>query len=286
MSSTEVEPGIGLFSISKLDTLPLDHQMQLNDFHTIYLIESGSFGAEIDEQLHAFESPSIFSIWSGHMHRFTTSQDLSGYAITFRHNFLPYLEAENLGYFLYSLYQHCEELNYLRLDRDSLSDMQLHFAQLLSNFRIEKNSFGYREMLQTGLLQIMIKMIRLGDNQVARTKTGTRTLSTYYSFLELLEYSFKKENEIGFYSAKLGLASRNLNEILRKNSAKTFKEIMLEKKCYEAKKLIALTNLSLKEIAYQLGFKSQSYFCYTFRKGSGITPRQYRTKTFARAVRK
>ncbi|MDO7744518.1 MAG: AraC family transcriptional regulator [Pedobacter sp.] len=44
----------------------------------------------------------------------------------------------------------------------------------------------------------------------------------------------------------------------------------------ESKRALYTGVLSVKEIAYQLGFSDQSYFSRFFRKHSGITPEQFR----------
>lgn len=46
----------------------------------------------------------------------------------------------------------------------------------------------------------------------------------------------------------------------------------------KAKELLQTTELNIKEIAYQTGFESEFYFSKLFRKKSGISPTDYRTK--------
>lgn len=54
--------------------------------------------------------------------------------------------------------------------------------------------------------------------------------------------------------------------------AQYFQELKLRK----AKKLLSDTNLSIKEIAYDLNFSSYEYFLSFFRKRVGVTPSEYR----------
>ncbi len=283
MSSPALKPGTGLFSISPLNNLSVQKQVHLHDYHEVCLIERGSFTLQVDQEEITIDSPSVCCIWSGQIHRIVQSDNPGGSVITFPHNFFPHLEAEDLGFFLQALYQNSQKINYINLDDSQLAVMRSLFTKLAADHQISKDSFGYRESLQAGLLQILILLIRLGADQLNGDSPSTRTLNTYYSFLALLETNYSKQSEIAFYASKLGIASRHLNDLLRRNSGKTFKETLLDKKCYEAKKLIAFTSFSFKEIAYQLGCKSQSYFCYSFRKGAGLTPGQYREKTSNRS---
>ena len=51
---------------------------------------------------------------------------------------------------------------------------------------------------------------------------------------------------------------------------------MIQKRLEEAKLLLSTTNLQISEIAYIVGFTSQSYFAQAFKKGTLTSPLQYR----------
>jgi AraC family transcriptional regulator, transcriptional activator of pobA len=56
------------------------------------------------------------------------------------------------------------------------------------------------------------------------------------------------------------------------------KELIAAKLLSEAKYLIQLTTLSVKETAYELGFQSPSNFFRFFKRYSGYSPAAYRSK--------
>ena len=45
-----------------------------------------------------------------------------------------------------------------------------------------------------------------------------------------------------------------------------------------AQLLLYTTNLTIKEVAYTLGFNDQNYFIRMFHKVEGVTPQEYRRK--------
>ena len=47
----------------------------------------------------------------------------------------------------------------------------------------------------------------------------------------------------------------------------------------KAKYMLDTTSESLMKIADECGFESQAYFCYVFKKETGMTPRQYKNRT-------
>lgn len=51
---------------------------------------------------------------------------------------------------------------------------------------------------------------------------------------------------------------------------------VLKQRIERAKFLLATTNLTLQDIAYQLGFSSQSHFTTAFRRSVGVTPKAFR----------
>jgi AraC-like DNA-binding protein len=45
-----------------------------------------------------------------------------------------------------------------------------------------------------------------------------------------------------------------------------------------AQLLLFTTNMTIKEVAYTLGFSDQNYFIRMFRKMTGTTPQEYRKR--------
>ena len=64
--------------------------------------------------------------------------------------------------------------------------------------------------------------------------------------------------------------------IFKKNFNNTPYDYLLDCKMKTAKTLILNTNLSIKEIAYRLGFSDEHYFSGIFRKKTGLSPTEYR----------
>lgn len=97
--------------------------------------------------------------------------------------------------------------------------------------------------------------------------------------LKLVERHFAQEKEVLFYARKVSLSSRRLNEISVSTTGKTVKQLIIGRLITEAKRLIYIENLSLKEIAYQLGYNDPAYFSRIFKKKTGLTPEEFRSRT-------
>ena len=55
-------------------------------------------------------------------------------------------------------------------------------------------------------------------------------------------------------------------------------EYLLTKRINNAKFLLAATDKSFSDIAYNSGFSSQTYMTYVFKKKTSCTPMQYKKK--------
>jgi len=67
-----------------------------------------------------------------------------------------------------------------------------------------------------------------------------------------------------------------LNEIVKLSLGKTASEAIEERRILEAKRLIKFSGLSIKEIAFELGYEEHSYFTKVFKKITGCTPTEFK----------
>jgi len=69
-----------------------------------------------------------------------------------------------------------------------------------------------------------------------------------------------------------------LSKIMKEEIGFTLHQYIIYNQIVNAKKLLVSTNLSVETIAWKVGFSSTSYFIKMFRRDTGQTPKQYRTK--------
>jgi len=79
-------------------------------------------------------------------------------------------------------------------------------------------------------------------------------------------------------SAICHLSPNYLSSLFKKEVGTSFSEYIQQQRIDEAKKLLTFTNYPILDIGSLLNFTDQSYFIKVFKKFTGITPKQYRTK--------
>ncbi|MBP0955799.1 MAG: helix-turn-helix transcriptional regulator, partial [Oscillospiraceae bacterium] len=77
-------------------------------------------------------------------------------------------------------------------------------------------------------------------------------------------------------AAYLGLDPSYLSRLFSKETGSTVKRFVTKAKISTACDLLRNTSLRYIEIAYSLGFSTQSMFIRTFKSETGLTPKKYR----------
>lgn len=95
-------------------------------------------------------------------------------------------------------------------------------------------------------------------------------------FRKLLAENYRKEHELQFYADSLRISQTYLSRVIRQISGKTVNNYIAEALYTDARRLLVFTDLTVKEIAEQLGFSDQSSFGKFFKKKSETSPANFR----------
>lgn len=98
--------------------------------------------------------------------------------------------------------------------------------------------------------------------------------------LNFMDNNFSKNIRLSDIAHSLNISPVYFHRIFSQITGQTPYQYLLHKKLDAAKKLLITTALPLSDIAFSVGFTSQSYFGYVFKKELGITPLQYRKNTY------
>lgn len=95
-------------------------------------------------------------------------------------------------------------------------------------------------------------------------------------FRDELEINYSKLKSVKEYAKIIFISEKRLGQATTKVLGKSPKEIINDRILLEAKRLLAHTNLSIKEIGQELGFDDSAYFVRYFKKNTGLTPVAFR----------
>jgi len=182
-----------------------------------------------------------------------------------------YLDSENLPWndYLNRVFIN----NNILLNDVELKDFHNYFSLVLYEYQ-KNDSCG--PSIIADLLMIIFKMVINCGETTTITKELPAARSTYFRFKTLIDQHFREHHDVQTYADQLNMSKEMLGKIVRETANKTPKQLIDERLITAAKKLLAWTTITNKEIAYDLGFESDSYFNRYFKKHCDQTPLSFR----------
>lgn len=142
---------------------------------------------------------------------------------------------------------------------------------------VSPDNFGKWSILRGGLEELLIRFTRIRQKQLAEQNDFLIPNNEKLRKLELLiEKNFKAHKTVAFYADKLHLSERHLNNIIAKKSGKSISIMIQERLVMEAKRQLLHSEMTVSEIAENLGFSDKAYFHRFFKKYTGLTPLAFR----------
>jgi AraC family transcriptional activator of pobA len=101
-------------------------------------------------------------------------------------------------------------------------------------------------------------------------------MAPYLQFRHLVRVHCKTVKKVEFYAQQLGFSAKKLNYVCQHVVRLSAKQVISQQLLLEAKRLLAGTDMSIKEIGYALGFDEPTNFVKYFQKLAKQTPGQFR----------
>ncbi len=257
----------------KREMMIIPHRAQ---FHHVLLIEKGAGIHHIDFNPVKIEDNSMLFIPHNSVNLYDKQGLYEGKAILFTNSFfcknskdLQYLRSSMLFSDLYPIAQ-------FKVNPQD-SDLKVVLNAMETEYQKPPDAAQYHilhNMLHVFLLQAERDMRRQGFKELK----PSANLDYLILFKDLLEENFRSEKSVNWYASELSLSDKQLNKATSTLLEQTPKQLIGERVLLEAKRLLAHSSLSIKEIAYELGYEEPTNFIKYFRKHNGTTPSEFRAK--------
>lgn len=249
-----------------------DHVLHIPHRDTHYLLilaETGSFQFHLDFQELNMEDPTMVIIFPGQVHHISSVENGRGWSIGFDPTLVP------------ASLQLCLEAglnNPFPLDLSGIFFQQA--AGILTIIaQIHQGPVGpLRSQTVRSLLNALLALIaeQLQERRKTLTAAPDRIREIERSFQSLLKKNFVNWKQPSKYAAELAISPAHLNDTVRAITGKSVTAHIQQMNILEAKRLLYRTDLSIKEIGYQLGYEDPVHFGKLFKKLTGTTPLAFR----------
>lgn len=130
-------------------------------------------------------------------------------------------------------------------------------------------------MLKTLLKVLLLHLIRFQNNELLPQDIHQKRV---LQFLELMEINFLNETNAEYYANQLGISTKRINQVLQEKLNLTAKQVIQQRQITEAKRKLIRSEITTKELAFDLGFESISSFSRFFKKNVGVSPTAFKAQ--------
>lgn len=172
----------------------------------------------------------------------------------------------------------------ISLSKDQCAHLEYLLANLWERIKTEGSREGnasYRQ-LKLELIKSMGQTLcyevlsMYFTNQPLRPLAQSKKDVVFQNFMLALFRFCRKERDVSFYAGMQHITPRYFSTIIKEKSGNSALQWIVQMVITEAKQLLEGSDLSIKEIADQLNFPTQSFFGKYFKQYVGISPKEYR----------
>jgi AraC family transcriptional activator of pobA len=273
-----------MFELQKLEWLS-DQQPDLlgtprrsGSFELIW-IKSGSGIYSIDFETHAITGQVVYCIGVGQLHFLQMDAGVQGYRISFSPLFLS-PSADTDWFFLDSGgYTYGRGARIIPADAELQTEMEEIMGKMIREL-ISDSLLG-SEVLR-GLLKILIIHLTRRFEVKRPERAVTRNGELVRRFMDLLEDNVTRKKRVSEYAGELSVTPGYLNGVIKKETGFPAHYHLQQRKVLEAKRQVMYYGISMKEIAYYLGFDDLSHFSKFFKANAGFCFQDFKKQVQAR----
>lgn len=179
------------------------------------------------------------------------------------------------------LFSNIYNMPMVELDNGEIPFFSYIFGQMTDEFGL--NDTSLEEMLRTYLKQLFIKSARLWKKQNLDKELIEQNsdLEFFRKFTLLVDEHYKEKHHVADYAELLFMAPKTISHKFKRLNLPQPNDVIKNRILLEAKRLLVHTNLTAKEVGYELGYEDPAYFSRLFVQKSGETPSAFRAKFLA-----
>ncbi|MCT4615938.1 MAG: helix-turn-helix domain-containing protein [Marinifilaceae bacterium] len=195
-----------------------------------------------------------------------------GYSIHFKSSFLSPIK---------QTYEILTEFNYFKLhslplyklNKTQLNEFTKMFMDIYKEFELNDNQSI--NIIRLYLNALLYKVNRIIPNNIDIIGMS-RSNQIANMFEELLYQHSSKYKLLSEYASLLNISSAHLSDCVKKTCGKPAKQVVIDHQVLKAKSLLTQSNLSIKEVAFELGYADVTNFTKFVKKHLGVTPKEFR----------
>lgn len=243
--------------------------------YQILFIRTGRAELALEATSTTVRGPCVVTVPALAVHGFHFSSDVDGVVITVLEQHLRRLLESETG-----LKDRLLPLRHNTLGRPAAADVGAAVLALRNEYQ---GTATWRALaIDTALLRLLLVLGRcLPDANETPAPHGARALEHVQRFRDLIEARFREQPALSACAVELGITPTQLNRVCQQVLGHASLGVLHSRLVLEAQRELAYTNLSVKQIAFDLGFTDAGYFTRFFQRRTGSAPTVWRAAAVA-----
>ena len=242
--------------------LPMKPYAHRDDYYILALLTEGNVAVEIDFERKELQAGDILIVspWQVHNRPEGETWDADGWMLAFSPEMLTEQEAGIIEEYSISPSPFSPD--------DAVTDDVVTLCSMMDRNKENNTVFG--------ALAAAVKSIVLSTLNTDGTAVSGRYRAITLRLRKLLDIHLVVEKRPAAYASMMNISEVYLNEAVKGATGLSVGAYIRNMVMVRAKRQLAYTSLSAKEIAYALGYEDYAHFSKLFSKSIGMPPSEYR----------
>lgn len=251
----------------------LDHnptQPHRISFFALLLVTKGLGTHQIDLKEYDLKAGTVLKIAKGQVHAFQKNANYEGYLIIFTEDFV-------VSHFSKSSINMISHLYNYHISSPIFSNgagNRIFLDQLIVEVKNE-NKYAKENIVAALLNLYLLRLEREFNNTLENNNSNHYAI--FIQFKNLVETHYTSTRNVKDYANKLFISTKHLNQVVKEFTLNTAKHFIDDFVILETKRAMVSSNISLKEIAFAVGFDEVTNFTKFFKKHTDLTPKEFKT---------
>ena len=239
--------------------------------YVLIFCNSGKVSMTVDHNEFNLSAGELITITSGQIHQINKIDKATGFVIEFTLEFFCKDDKDIELIFHNGLFCHFAMNEVIAVDKIMVETQLKLIAE-----ELKERPYQYLISVHSRIELILVAINRA---KVLKGDEIWKPDALFLKFLEAVRNNFSHNYSLSQYAKMLGTTKIKLNELAKLHAGKTAQNVIYGLVASEAKRLLTYGDLSVKEVAYQLGFNDPFYFSNFFKKQTNLSPKLYKEKT-------
>ncbi len=232
-------------------------------------LQQGSAEVQLDGSRQRLSSGSVLLLPQHCVHGFHFSPQAEGVVVTLAYAFFSRLHG-GLGDSLATM---AAPQALLLADCGQQAAIEVLLPALLREYGGQAE---HRQLLLESLLVSVLAWLRREPDAQATGSARDRGRQYLAAFSVAIGRDHARHLPLDHYAAQLGISTAHLNAVCRELAGCSALALVHARLMLEARRNLIYTSMSVRDIGDALGFADPAYFTRFFKRGSGLSPRQFR----------